>query len=185
MNWISACSCLVISDSVTPWTVTRQAPLSMWFSRQEYWSGLPFPDPGNIPYTRIKLRTPALQEYSLLSELPGKPMNWISALIKEPRALPCPMWCVGTAKRQPSTNQEECFHHNLPGTSPGRIQGYPQEEWCQRKRKGIKGRKRGLIFLGLHRKPIKSVTQDLLCSWRPQAPSWWGEDAGCPLPWRC
>ena len=112
MNWISACSCLVVSDSVTPWTVTRQAPLSMWFSRQEYWSGLPFPDPGNIPYTSIKLRTPALQEYSVLSELLGKPMNWISALIKEPRALPCPMWCVGTAKRQPSTNQEECFHQN-------------------------------------------------------------------------
>ena len=84
-------ACSVVSDSVTPWTVTRQAPLSMWFSRQEYWSGLPFPHPGNIPDTRIKLRTPALQEYSLLSELPGKPMNWISALIKEPRALPCPM----------------------------------------------------------------------------------------------
>ena len=91
MNWISACACLVVSDSVTPWTVTSLAPLSMWFSRQEYWSGLPFPDPGNIPYTRIKLRTPAFQEYSLLSELLGKPMNWISALIKEPRALPCPM----------------------------------------------------------------------------------------------
>ena len=106
----AAAACLVMSDSGTPWTVTRQAPLSMWFSRQEYWSGLPFPDPGNIPYTRIKLGTPALQEYSLLSELLGKPMNWISALIKEPRALPCPMWYVGTAKIQPSTNQEECFH---------------------------------------------------------------------------
>ena len=91
MNWISACACLVVSDSVTPWTVTSLAPLSMWFSRQEYWSGLPFPDPGNIPYTRIKLRTPAFQEYSLLYELLEKPMKWISALIKEPRALPCPM----------------------------------------------------------------------------------------------
>ena len=58
-----------MSDSVTPWTVTWQAPLSMWFSRQEYWSGLPFPHPGNIPDTRIKLRTPALQECSLLSGL--------------------------------------------------------------------------------------------------------------------
>ena len=93
MNWISACSCLVVSHSVTPWTVTCQAPLSMWFSRQEYWSGLPLPDPGNIPYTRIKLRTPALQEYSLLSELPGKPMNWISALVKPHSALaPCDVW---------------------------------------------------------------------------------------------
>ena len=38
-------SCLVVSDSVTPWTITHQASLSMGFSRQEYWSGLPFPHP--------------------------------------------------------------------------------------------------------------------------------------------
>ena len=43
-------SCSVVSDSfVTPWTVARQAPLSMEFSRQEYWSGLPFPSPENLP----------------------------------------------------------------------------------------------------------------------------------------
>jgi len=46
----------------------------------------------------------------------------------------------------------------------------------------VKGRKRGLIFLGLHRNPIKPVTPDLLCSRRPQAPSQWGEDAGHPSP---
>ena len=40
-------SCLVVSDSVTPWTVAHQAPLSMGFSRQEYWSGLPFPSPAS------------------------------------------------------------------------------------------------------------------------------------------
>ena len=39
-------SCSVVSDSSTPWTVNRQAPLSMGFSRQEYWNGLPFPSPG-------------------------------------------------------------------------------------------------------------------------------------------
>ena len=39
----------VVSDSVTPWTVAHQAPLSMGFSRQEYWSGLPFPSPGGLP----------------------------------------------------------------------------------------------------------------------------------------
>ena len=38
--------CVVVSDSKTPWTVARQAPLSMGFPRQEYWSGLPFPTPG-------------------------------------------------------------------------------------------------------------------------------------------
>ena len=40
---------------VTPWTVARQAPLSMGFLRQEYWSGLPFPSPGNLPDSGIKL----------------------------------------------------------------------------------------------------------------------------------
>ena len=42
-------SCSVVSDSATPWTVVCQAPLSMKFSRQEYWSGLPFPSPGDLP----------------------------------------------------------------------------------------------------------------------------------------
>ena len=39
----------VMSNSVTPWTVAHQAPLSMEFSRQEYWSGLPWPPPGDLP----------------------------------------------------------------------------------------------------------------------------------------
>ena len=46
----------------------------------------------------------------------------------------------------------------------------------------LKGRERGLIFLGLHRKPIKLLTRKLLCSRRLQEPSQWGENAGCPLP---
>ena len=41
--------CSGISDFATPWTVARQAPLSMEFSRQEFWSGLPFPSPGDLP----------------------------------------------------------------------------------------------------------------------------------------
>ena len=48
-------------------------------------------------------------------------------------------------------------------------------------RESKEGRDRGLIFLGLHRKPIKLLARNLLCSWRLQAPSRWGEDAGCPL----
>ena len=62
-----------LSDSVTPWTVARQAPLSMEFSRQEYWSGLPFPSPGDLPDPGIKPGCPALQADSLPSEPPGKP----------------------------------------------------------------------------------------------------------------
>ena len=57
----------------TPWTVAYQAPASMGFSRQEYWSGLPFPSLGNLPDPRIELRSPALQADALPSEPPGKP----------------------------------------------------------------------------------------------------------------
>ena len=59
--------------SVAPWIVARQAPLPMEFSGQEYWSGLPFPIPGDVPNPGIKPRSPALQADSLLSEPPGKP----------------------------------------------------------------------------------------------------------------
>ena len=57
----------------TPWTVARQAPLSMEFSRQEYWSGLPFPSPGDLPNPGIEPGSPALQADALSSEPPGKP----------------------------------------------------------------------------------------------------------------
>ena len=59
--------------SVTTWTVTCQALLSMEFSRQEYWSGLPFPSPGELPNPGIKPESPALQADSLPSEPRGKP----------------------------------------------------------------------------------------------------------------
>ena len=49
----------------TPWTVAHRAPLSMGFSRQEYWSGLPFPSPGDLPEPGIEPRSPALQEDAL------------------------------------------------------------------------------------------------------------------------
>ena len=52
----------------TPWTVAYQAPPSMGFSRQEYWSGLPFPSPGDLPDSGIEPRSPALQADSLTSE---------------------------------------------------------------------------------------------------------------------
>ena len=57
----------------TPWTVAHQAPPSMGFSGQEYWSGLPFPSPGDLPNPGIKPRSPALQVDVLTSEPPGKP----------------------------------------------------------------------------------------------------------------
>ena len=57
----------------TPWTVAHQAPPFVGFSRQEYWSGLPFSSPGDLPEPGIKPRSPALQADALTSEPPGKP----------------------------------------------------------------------------------------------------------------
>ena len=50
----------VVSNSATPWTITYQAPPSIGFSGQEYWSGLPFPSPGDLPHPGIQPRSPAL-----------------------------------------------------------------------------------------------------------------------------
>ena len=63
-------SCLTLA---TPWSVVLHAPLSIGFSRQEYWSVLPFPSPGDLPNLGIKPWSPALQADSLPTELPVKP----------------------------------------------------------------------------------------------------------------
>ena len=63
-----------VQHFATPWTVARQAPLSLVFSRQEYWSGLPFPSPEDLPNPGIKPGSPALQADALSSEPPGKPV---------------------------------------------------------------------------------------------------------------
>ena len=60
----------------TPQTVAHQAPLSMEFSRQEYWSGLLLPSPGDLPNPGAEPWAPAVQADSLPSELPGKPKQW-------------------------------------------------------------------------------------------------------------
>ena len=64
----------VMSDSLqSPKTEARQAPLSMGFSRQEYWIGLPFPSPEDLPNSGIEPGSPVLQKDSLPSEPPGTP----------------------------------------------------------------------------------------------------------------
>ena len=67
-------SCPTLCD---PWTVAYQTPLSMGFSRQECWTGLPFPSPGDLPDPGIEPRSPALQADALLSEPPGKFYNFM------------------------------------------------------------------------------------------------------------
>ena len=59
----------------TPWTVAYQASQSMGFSRQEYWSGLPFPSPGDLPDPGIEPGSPALEADALPTEPPGKPIQ--------------------------------------------------------------------------------------------------------------
>ena len=71
------CYCLVaslMSDYATLWTVVHQAPLSMGFSRQEYWSGLPCPPAGDLPNPGIKPVSAALKGRLFATEPPGKPL---------------------------------------------------------------------------------------------------------------
>ena len=63
-------SCMTLE---TPWTVACQVPLSIGFSRQEYWSGLPFPSPGHLPEPGIESGSPTFHADSSPTELPGKP----------------------------------------------------------------------------------------------------------------
>ena len=66
-----------MSDSfVMLWTVASQTPLSMGFPRKEYWSGLPFPSPGDLPDPRIKPESPVLAGGFFTTEQPGKPNEY-------------------------------------------------------------------------------------------------------------
>ena len=65
----------------TPWTVAYKAPLSMEFSRQEYWSGLPFPSPVDLPDPGIEPSFPTLWADALPSELPGKLLKFPTIIV--------------------------------------------------------------------------------------------------------
>ena len=81
----SSVSCSVMSDSATPWTVAWQVPLSMGFSKQEYWSEFPFPFPGNLPDPRIKPRSPGSDP------LPSEPSVQFSSVTQSCLTLCDPM----------------------------------------------------------------------------------------------
>ena len=83
---------------VTPWTVAYQAPLSMGFSRQEYWSGLPFPSPGDLPNPGVKPRSPALQadgysEPELDHKEDWELKNWKFCIVVLEKTLESPLVC--------------------------------------------------------------------------------------------
>ena len=72
-DYLRACCHFIMSDSETPWTVACQSPLSMGFSRQEFWSGLPCPTAGDLPDPGIKLTPPASEVDSLPPSYQGSP----------------------------------------------------------------------------------------------------------------
>ena len=73
---------VVFDFFVTPRTVTCQAPLSMGFPRQEYWSGLPFPSPGDLPVLGIEPESPALPGRLFKAEPPGRPHRYVLCRVK-------------------------------------------------------------------------------------------------------
>ena len=73
IRWPKYCHFSHVQLCVTIWTAACQAPLSMRFSRQEYWSELPLPSPGDLPNPGIELTSPALVGRFFFSEPPGKP----------------------------------------------------------------------------------------------------------------
>ena len=78
------CACVVTQSCptlVNPWTVALQTPLLMGFSRQKYWSGLPFPSPWNLPDQGIEHRSPTLQMEPLMSETQGNPQYLVVVVV--------------------------------------------------------------------------------------------------------
>ena len=91
-------SCVRLCDRMN---CSPQAPLSMGLSRQEYWSGLPCPSPGDLPDPGIKPRSPALQADSLPFEPPGKPprSTWVGVFVPSDRALLKPSFLMSHCRR--------------------------------------------------------------------------------------
>ena len=107
--------------SATPWAVAYQAPWSMGFSRQEYWSGLPFPSPGDLPNPGIEPGSPTLYADALPSELPGK-----SLVKKNPPANAGDLRDVGLSREDPleeaMATHSSILAWRIPRTEePGRL----------------------------------------------------------------
>ena len=80
--------CVVAQPCLAPWTVAHQPPLCMEFSRQKYWSGLPYPSPGDLPHSGIKPGSSVLWADSLLSEPPTLPQSQSSTHIRAKTPFP-------------------------------------------------------------------------------------------------
>ena len=89
----------------TPWTAAYQGPLSTGFSRQEYWSGLPFPSPGDLPNPGIKPRSPALQTDALSSEPPETAVS--IRVFSDGKEFACNAGDMGSISRSGRSLEEE------------------------------------------------------------------------------
>ena len=103
-NQSESVSCSVMSDSLWPWTAACQAPLSVESSRQEYWSGLSSPSPGDLPNPGIKPGSPALQAETLPTEPPRKSWNLTKS---------CDESIVKDGGRANAERPVEVNHHSL------------------------------------------------------------------------
>ena len=104
-----------MSNSLQPWTVAHQAALSMRFPKQEYWSGLPFPPPGDLPDPGIELVSPALAGGFFTTEPPGKPSSTSRWRVKKPSCpsstLENPLIFGGKQKQKTSTPRGEAGNY--------------------------------------------------------------------------
>ena len=98
--------CQACPTLATPWTIACQSPLSMGFSRQEYWSSLPFPSPGDLPDPGIKPGSPDLQADSLPSEPPGKSMSLGGQSQR--------LWCLLRINQDECPKRDVDIRHGLP-----------------------------------------------------------------------
>ena len=106
-----------VQPFATPWTVAYQGLPSMGISRQEYWSGLPFPSPEHLPNPGIEPRSPPLQAEALPSEPPGTGLKWVPF---PPPGFPC-----GSADKESARNTRDLDLFPGLGRSPGEGKGYP------------------------------------------------------------
>ena len=111
---------------VTPWTVTRQAPLSVGFSRQEYWSGLSFPSPGDLSDLETEPRSPTLAGRFVTTEPLGNPMPADYHPLK-PTTLGFP---GGSNSKESACNAGDLSSIPGSGISPGEGNGYPLQYSC-------------------------------------------------------
>ena len=111
--WFVVSSLSPVRLFVTSWTAACLAPLSMWFPRQECWSGLPIPPPGHLPHPGIEAVSPALAGEFFTTEPTGKPSHFSCQLTKAKVRFICYISCSEFCQAWPE--QPSPWHGSKPG----------------------------------------------------------------------